>query len=166
MFNYKKEKNILTAIKNDKYIINENYLLNNNKRLYIFDLDDTLYLRTLRGLINNYDNYCDIDIDKLHEYIKEIIYKLHESNKILCIASHNPCVKYCLNKLGILHLFTYIIGEKRNKKSMVLEILNHTQIAYDEAIFLDDLIDNIKDVSELGLESHFLGSNLGILELI
>jgi HAD superfamily phosphatase (TIGR01681 family) len=146
-----------TIIKNNKNIIDEKYLLTpNNKQLYIFDLDDTLYLRTMRG-------YCDID--EFHKYIKDIIFKLYKSGKILCIASHNKNVKYCLEKLDILDLFTYIIGEyPRSKKTMVLEILDNMKITSDQAVFFDDLIKNIKDVSELGVESHWLKYNLGILE--
>lgn len=155
---FKKNISELSAIiENNKNIIDEKYLLTpNNKQLYIFDLDDTLYLRTMRG-------YCDID--KFHKYIKDIIFKLHKSGKILCVASHNKNVENCLEKLGILDLFTYIIGEyPRNKKTMVLEILDNMKMTGDQAVFFDDLIKNIRDVSELGVESHWLESNLGVLE--
>jgi HAD superfamily phosphatase (TIGR01681 family) len=150
-----KHNEFLEKIKNvgDNFVY-ENYLLTaTEKKLYIFDLDDTLYLR------------CTTDYTILHKYIKEIIRKLHKAGKILCIASHNTSVEYCLKELDIHHLFTYIIGEyPRNKGNMILEILEYTNINKDDAIFFDDLYKNIQAVSDLGVDSYHIKSNLGILE--
>lgn len=141
--------------KNGTSILDENYLLTKNeKKLYIFDLDNTLYLREV---------YYD---GEYHKYIKDILLRLYNSGKILCMASHNNSVNYYLREMGVSHLFTHVIGEyPRNKGHMVEEILGLTGMNKTDTIFFDDIHYNIKDVSDVGVESYHITSNMGILEI-
>jgi FMN phosphatase YigB (HAD superfamily) len=113
------------------------------KQLYIFDLDDTLYLRT--PMYSSRILY--------EECLKRCLLKLKNNNKILAIASHNSNPEKYLHKMGILHLFSYIIGEyPRQKDTMVAEILQHTGVSIQNTVFFDDLEQNCYIVSKMGVD--------------
>ena len=139
--------------------INDNYLLTcMSKKLYIFDFDDTIFLR----------NVSKIEKKVSQIFINEILYKLKSNNKILAIASHNVGVVEKLKELGIYKLFDIIVADEypANKAYMVDEILLRTQTKISDAIFFDDLQENISNVSKYGVHSVYIDDIYGILELI
>lgn len=122
--------------------------------LFIFDLDDTLYLRS------NY-NYDYVNEYKLK--LKSFLKYLKTQNKILTIASHNRKPHFFLQEIEILEFFDYIIGEyPRNKACMVKSLLELTNCTHSEAIFFDDLINNVKDVEDIGVKSILICDYDGI----
>lgn len=131
------------------------------KKLFIFDLDDTLYLRNkkkLSGINNNHHELCEYT-----KKITEILKKIKQQDKIITMASHNRNPKYILAKLGILDVFSIIIGEyPRKKDTMVMEILEKTGCSKDDAIFFDDHPEHIIDVKNIGVDTYFVESMHGI----
>jgi HAD superfamily phosphatase (TIGR01681 family) len=125
------------------------------KKLYIFDLDDTIYLRKVNKT-SQYD---------YHKLIRKVLTSLKKEGKVLCMASHNLDPISYLEELGVYHLFDYIIGEyPRKKDSMVLEILERTGYEKQDVIFFDDMDWNTEPVSKMGIDCYLIKSRLGILE--
>ena len=124
----------------------------NNFDLFVFDLDNTLYLH-------------DTDINyRLHyeENLKNFLIKLKRDNKKLAIASHNRAPSYFLNLMGIYDYFDIIIGEyPRSKLDMIKEIQIKTNIQNDKIIFFDDLYSNIKECNQF-IESIHVNPFIGI----
>ena len=128
-----------------------------NKKLYIFDLDNTIYLRKVKSHSQTY----------YHNIIKDTLLQLKTNGKTLCLASHNVNCIYCLKTMNIYHLFDYIIGEyPRSKDTMVIEILDKTGYKKNNVIFFDDLLKNINIVSNIGINCYLIKSKFGILEII
>ena len=126
-------------------------------KVYIFDLDNTLYLREV-----------DPDYKIIYEY-ELIIFlnNLKKNNKILAIASHNTIPRYYLEKINICNYFDYIIGEyPRSKYCMIEEILKNIKIdkciTKNDVIFFDDLNSNIKNCQENGIKSIKVDPKKGI----
>lgn len=111
-------------------------------KVYVFDLDNTLYLW---GVSKNYKSEYEY---KLVKFLKD----LKENNNILAIASHNTSPRYYLRKMNLNNYFDYIIGEYPRKKSdMIIEILkNIVTMDYTkkDVIFFDDLDYNIRECQE------------------
>lgn len=122
-------------------------------KVYIFDLDDTLYLRNVS------DEY-----KKIYEYeLIKFLNKLKNNNKILAIASHNISPRYFLRKMNIDTYFDYIIGEYPRKKSdMIVEILKNVNKVKEDVIFFDDLSYNILECKENGIKSIKIDPKNGI----
>lgn len=122
-------------------------------KVYIFDLDDTLYLRRV-----------DNEYKKIYESnVKEFLNKLKNNNNILAIASHNMSPRYFLRTMNIDIYFDYIIGEYPRKKSdMIVEILKNVNKVKEDVIFFDDLNSNILECKENGIKSIKVDFKKGI----
>jgi HAD superfamily phosphatase (TIGR01681 family) len=135
-------------------------------KVFVFDLDDTLYLHR-------------VDAEYREEYtikIREFLYSLKESGKIVCLATHNKSPYYYLHKMEIYDLFHEIIYERKdvhpslnsileytNKKDMIQEILEKTNVTNEDVVFFDDHSYNIDEVKSLGIESIYVSPKTGIL---
>lgn len=143
----------------------EQHISIHNYKVFVFDLDDTLYLHR-------------VDLSYRLEYtqkIKEFLYTLKQQGKILCLATHNRSPYYYLNQMEIYDLFHEIIYEKKdvhprhnsiyeytNKKDMIQEILDKTNTSIADVIFFDDVHYNIDEVRSLGIETVIVSPKKGI----
>ena len=116
--------------------------VNKEFKVYVFDLDDTLYLHT------------NDDLDYKREYhikVKDYLTELKNCNKILCVATHNSNPKRYLKEIGLDNLFEHIvyelkdlnscynkISEYTSKKDMITEIMRKTGYKKNKIIFFDD----------------------------
>lgn len=135
-------------------------------KVFVFDLDDTLYLH-------------NVDLLYREEYtrkVKEFLQLLKDSGKILCLATHNKSPYTYLHKMDIYDIFNEIIYETRNvhpslnsiydytnKKYMIQEILDKTNSKHDEVIFFDDHMYNINEVKSIGVETVYVSPQTGIM---
>jgi HAD superfamily phosphatase (TIGR01681 family) len=135
-------------------------------KVFVFDLDDTLYLHR-------------VDLLYREEYtrkIKEFLQLLKDSGKILCLATHNKSPYHYLHKMDIYDIFHEIIYETRdvhpslnsiydytNKKDMIQEILDKTNSTNNEVIFFDDHMYNINEVKSIGVETVCVSPRTGIM---
>lgn len=106
----------------------------NNRKLYIFDLDETLW-----------DGY------QLYPNVLDILQELHIQGHLMYIASFNLDVPSVLKRLNITNLFHGgAYGQDRSKYKMIREIVskvleNHRPVAVE---FYDDLMSNVVDVHQ------------------
>lgn len=137
-----------------------------NYKVFVFDLDDTLYLHR-------------VDLDYREEYtkkIREFLQSLRDMGKILCLATHNKSPYRYLHKMNIHDLFDEIIYEKRdvspyynsiydytNKKYMIQEIMGKTNVSSEDIVFFDDADYNLEEVKSLGVESIKVSPYKGII---
>jgi HAD superfamily phosphatase (TIGR01681 family) len=135
-------------------------------KVFVFDLDDTLYLHR-------------VSIEYREKYtikIREFLYLLKKSGKIVCLATHNKSPYHYLHKMEIYDVFHEIIYETRdvnpyknsileytNKKDMIQEILEKTNVTNEDVVFFDDHSYNIDEVKSLGIESVYVSPKTGIL---
>ena len=128
------------------------------KSVYIFDLDNTLYLWNV-----NLEYRLEYEY-KLIEFLK----KLKTNNNILAIASFNKAPRIYLKEMLILDYFDYIISEYpyednyRKKSDMIIEILKNVNKEKKDAIFFDDINSNIKDCESNGIMSIKIDPKIGI----
>ena len=135
-------------------------------KVFVFDLDNTLYLHSVNVEYR----------DKYTIKIREFLYSLKESGKIVCLATHNKSPYHYLHKMDIYDAFHEIIYETRdvnpyknsileytNKKDMIHEILKKTNLTNEDVVFFDDHSYNIDEVKSLGIESVYVSSKTGIL---
>lgn len=135
-----------------------------HKKLFIFDLDNTIYF-------NQYDDYYK----EFHINIHHLIKKLYEQGKIIAIVTYNLDPESCLEFLNIKEYVSYIykpinslqeydltLYDIRSETTYLDKIYYHlyksffinnlktklTHISNDEMIFFDDSIYNIKDVEK------------------
>lgn len=133
----------------EENLIKQQPYMYQEKRLHIFDLDDTLYLR----------NRIE-DTDEYHAQVKKMIKDLKKDGKIIAMASHNSNPHYYLSNMGIINYFDIIIGEyPREKDDMVNEILLQTGCDVTEAVFYDDQKYNIDIVGNLGVTVYHVPRN-------
>jgi HAD superfamily phosphatase (TIGR01681 family) len=135
-------------------------------KVFVFDLDDTLYLHK-------------VDVEYREEYtikIREFLNLLKDSGKIVCLATHNKSPYHYLYKMDIYDVFHEIIYETRdvnpnknsileytNKKDMIQEILEKTNVTNEDVVFFDDHSYNIDEVKSLGIESVYVSPKTGII---
>jgi len=135
-------------------------------KVFVFDLDNTLYLHL-------------VDYSYREEYtqkIKDFLQQLKDNGKILCLATHNKSPYNYLSRMNIYDLFHEIIYEKRdvnpwdnsiyeytNKKYMLQEIIDKTNVSTQEVIFFDDVYYNVDEVKSLGIESIRVSPKKGIV---
>jgi HAD superfamily phosphatase (TIGR01681 family) len=137
-----------------------------NYKVFVFDLDDTLYLHNVDFLYR----------EEYTRKIKEFLLSLKNNGKILCLATHNKSPYHYLHKMDIYDIFHEIIYEKRdvhpslnsiydytNKKDMIQEILDKTDSTNEEVIFFDDHIYNINEVKSIGVETVRVSPTTGII---
>lgn len=126
-----------------------------DKKLFIFDFDDTIYLHN----IPTYENEIYLfQMLKLFDYLKN-------NNKILAIASTNQYVEdelYSIFGLSYSNYFDIIIGERYHKKYMFPKILEHTKCLPSDTIFFDDLKKNTDQANSLGITTYHVTSKYGI----
>ena len=126
------------------------------KKVYVFDLDNTLFLHHSEA------NYAE----KYHKDVGSFLIKLKMENKKLYIASHNKAPYWYLDRIGIRYLFDDVIYEKKDmncrinkideytsKKDMLLEIMKKEMCTNSEIIFFDDHDYNISQVMSLNVKS-------------
>lgn len=131
--------------------------MSSNFKVYVFDLDDTLYLHTNKDI--EYKN-------EYHIKVKKYLEKLKKRNKILCLATHNSNPMTYLKRIGIEDMFDEIvyelkdlnahvneISEYTSKKEMITEIMKKTGYKKNKIIFFDDSDYNIDQVNSIGVKS-------------
>lgn len=137
------------------------------KLLFVFDLDDTLYLRTLE---NEYEysnsNMYHLSDKYRAEYenkIKNILSKLKEKGHKIAMASHNTYPYRHLKRMDIIHLFDFIIGEyPRSKVCMIKEIVSKTNSHIDDVLFFDDNERVVNEVRKYNIKTYFVETDFGI----
>ena len=136
-----------------------------NYKVYVFDLDDTLYLHNANALYKN----------EYHKRVKDFLEELKNQDKILCIATHNRSPNYYLDLMEIKELFDEIIYEKKDvypwrnsikdytsKKEMINSIIEKFDCNIDEIVFFDDNNYNIQEIETLGIRSVKVSSDKGV----
>lgn len=125
-----------------------------DKRLHIFDYDDTLYINSEYENTVTYKNY-----------IIDTILNLKRRGKLIAMASHNINAElYVYNKYPeIYHCFDMFICEYPiDKKILVSRILEKLNCKSNEAIFYDDRKYNIESVEQLGVFCYLVDKTTGI----
>lgn len=138
----------------------------NNYKVFVFDLDDTLYLH---GVDSCYRN-------EYTKKVKNFLQSLNDSGKIVCLATHNKSPYHYLNRMEIYDMFHEVVYETRdvhpstnsiydytNKKEMIQEILDKTNASIEDVIFFDDHMYNINEVKSIGVETVRVSPTTGIL---
>ena len=138
--------------------------MTNNKKIFIFDLDDTLYLRQLYN--RNEMDFCQYTFDFCKKYekkIKDILYKLKEKGYKIALASHNSYPYNLLKRMEIIDLFDIIIGEyPRLKVDMINEILDKTKLEKNDVLFLDDNFSIIIQAEKHDIDTYYVKDEYGI----
>jgi len=146
-----------------------NYKLTKNKdkfKVYVFDLDDTLYLHRNK------------DIQYKTEYhikVKKYLVELKNRNKILCLATHNSNPIEYLKRIGIEDMFDEIVYELKDlrasmntideytsKREMITDIMKKTGYKKNKIIFFDDSDYNINQVQSMGVKSIKVSNITGL----
>lgn len=129
----------------------ETYL---DKRLHIFDYDETLYIN------NTYENKI-----AYQHYIIKIIKDLKQRGKLIAMASHNiEAESYFYSRYHeIYNCFDmFVCKYPLNKDIMVSNILEKLNCKPHEAIFYDDRKYNIERVEKLGVFCYLVDETKGI----
>jgi HAD superfamily phosphatase (TIGR01681 family) len=141
-------------------------ILVDNYKIFVFDLDNTLYLHKANF------NYKEEYDEKVRTFLKELKMK----NKILCILTHNRKPMMYLESMKIESFFDKIIFETRNicglsanyisnytpKDEMISIIIEEFKCNLNEIIFFDDNSYNIKQIESIGIESIKVSPKDGI----
>jgi FMN phosphatase YigB (HAD superfamily) len=116
----------------------------------IFDLDNTLYNPTTNELYP--------DVIHILDYLK--------SNNIrMFVCSHNCNGKKLLQDHNILHYFEDIACYASNitKIPNMKQLILRNNIDIHDIVFFDDIMDNIRDMRQLGIKSvYVMDPNNGI----
>lgn len=134
-----------------------------NYKVFVFDLDDTLYLHKVN--INYKEKYDE----KVRAFLKE----LKAKNKILCILTHNRRPMMYLKSMKIDKFFDKIVFETKDifdkcitnytpKNEMISIIIKEFKCNLNEIIFFDDNDYNIKQIESMGIESVKVSPKHGI----
>ena len=136
----------------------------NNYKIFVFDLDYTLYL---------HEHHTSVYTEK----IINLLMLLKQNEKILCIATHNKRPYYYLSQIksNIDNFFDKIVFETKDvypsvnsikdytsKKTMLNEIIDTYNCNTNEIIFFDDSNHNINEVTSLGITSLKVSNHTGI----
>jgi HAD superfamily phosphatase (TIGR01681 family) len=125
-----------------------------DKRLHIFDYDETLYINSSHENKRTY-----------HHYIIKKILELKSQGKLIAMASHNIYAKSFFHSRypEIYHCFDMFVCEyPLNKDIMVSNILKSLNCQPDEAIFYDDRKYNIDLVKQLDVFCYLVDETIGI----
>lgn len=125
-----------------------------DKRLHIFDYDDTLYIKSTYKNRVTYKNY-----------IIDIILDLKKRGKLIAMASHNIKAElYVYNEYPeIYDCFDMFVCEyPMDKKYLVSHILEKLNCKSNETIFYDDRKYNIESVEQLGVFCYLVDNTTGI----
>lgn len=137
-----------------------------NYKVYVFDLDDTLYLHKV-----------DLTYSYIYNFnLKKFLEKLKNKKITMCIATHNKYPYMLLDRLNIKHYFSHIISESKDtnitcnlienytsKIDMMNDIITKTNCKKSEIIFFDDNTYNINQIESMGIKSILVSHTLGIL---
>jgi HAD superfamily phosphatase (TIGR01681 family) len=148
-----------------KYI-NYNKNKRSNYKVYVFDLDNTLFLH------NSEEMYTQ----QYHKKVKNYLLNLKRDNKKICLATHNKNPKYYIEKMGLDYdFFDVIVYELKNvhplfnsiteytsKKDMILEIIKKTGCKKSQVLFFDDSYYNIHQVRSINVKSVKVSPTIGI----
>jgi HAD superfamily phosphatase (TIGR01681 family) len=130
-------------------------------KLVVFDLDDTLCIRSI----------FDAKIDK---NVIDIIEFLRSKNILITLASLNCFAKLQLHFNRIYHKFTqveqrkfsyeYTVGEDRptydwSKTHMLKSILKQNNVKPENVILFDDFIVHVVEARKLGMKAHLVDPN-------
>jgi HAD superfamily phosphatase (TIGR01681 family) len=146
-----------------KYI---NYNNKSSYKVYVFDLDNTLFLH------NNEEKYTE----QYHQKVKNYLLNLKRDNKKICLATHNKYPRYYIEKLGLDYNFFDIIvyelkdvnpfinsiREYTSKKDMILEIIKKIGCRKSQVLFFDDNYYNIREVRSINIKSVKVSPTFGI----
>lgn len=135
----------------------------NNTKVYVFDLDDTLYMHEMCRPRN------------YHKKVKQALKKIKENGKKLAIATHRHHPEELLEILDIKSLIDVIITEKRPvhnsthdiedytpKSYMMREIMSILKCKKKHMLFFDDSPYNIKKVRGFKVKSILVNPYTGI----
>lgn len=163
---FKENLKVIADILHNKTIEKNKELINSNLyKVFVFDLDDTLYMRNFKGDVTTYNLNLINFLEKLY----------NRNDTILCIATHNYRPNILLTKLNIQHLFTHIISENKMhfesdsiqnytcKIKMMNEIIEKTKCKKDDIIFFDDSTFNINKINSMGIKTVLVSVDTGIL---
>ncbi len=146
-----------------KYI---NYNNKSSYKVYVFDLDNTLFLH------NNEEKYTE----QYHQKVKNYLLNLKRDNKKICLATHNKHPRYYIEKLGLDYNFFDVIvyelkdvnplinsiQEYTSKKDMILEIIKKTGCRKSQVLFFDDSYYNIRQVQSINVKSVKVSPTFGL----
>lgn len=152
-----------------------------HKKVFIFDLDNTIYF-------NENDPYYN----KFHNDVYYLIKNLYEQGKIIAIITYNLSPESCLEFLNIKQYVSFIykpiVSLKKHNLSLK-DIYSHTSfediiyyypyksffiknlktqkemnnIINEEIIFFDDSVNNIRDVkNNCNIECIHVNSKIGL----
>jgi hypothetical protein len=150
------------------------------KKIFIFDLDDTLYL-----------HHADLSFKKeYHRNILTFLKDLKKDNKLICLVTYNVNPKRLLNdsiclfdyvyspkllslseylndhNIDIEHYTPWICNDKvtlcKDKSIVIKEILSKFNCESYQAIFFDDNKVHIKAVQKIGIETVLVNPLKGI----
>lgn len=155
-----------------------------HKKIFFFDLDNTLFLHYAQ------EPYKSEYHRKIISYLKD----LKNKDNLICLVTHNPSPKVILKDL--IHLFDYIYSPEiisfaefmilstdnedkiknctpwvcsdqvslcKNKAIVIKDILSRFNFKYYQAIFFDDNYNHIKSVRDIGIESILVNPLVGII---
>jgi len=135
-------------------------------KVFVFDLDDTIYLHGLKSE------------NDFHKNVRRNLEKLKNNNKKLYVATHNKDPFWYLRRLNILDLFEKVIYEQKDVSPWINSITEYTSKAdmineiladldptcsLDDIVFFDDNDYNIKDVSTIGVRSVLVDKVTGVV---
>jgi HAD superfamily phosphatase (TIGR01681 family) len=137
-------------------------------KVYVFDLDNTLYLRGLP-----FEN-------PFHKQLRENLKMLKDEKKLLYIATHHKYPNWSINDLEISDLIEKVVFEQKDvspwcnsisdytqKSEMIKEILSHANEANNnnltvkDVAFFDDMAYNISEVEEIGVRCVLVDAKKG-----
>lgn len=115
------------------------------RKLYIFDLDDTLYLgRASPRRRSEYEA-------RLVPYLT----KLHGDGHFLTVASSNCLAKKRLSEMGLLSLFHMIISDETISKAIMVQRIRDAfpSVKLEDVTYYDDDFENVLSVSAIGVKA-------------
>lgn len=126
-----------------------------DKKLVIFDLDDTLC-----------HEGTGVYKDKvLSKEAKVVLDYLQKEGHLLAVASHNTEAVRMVKELGISQFFFKIVGyrpKSYKKMPLVEEILKETNMSKDDVVFFDDLYENVSELKRKGIKARIVNWQTGV----
>ena len=135
---------------------------NDLQKLFVFDLDYTLWpleadehinppvrLTAEGKVVDRFDNEI-----KLHTDVVEIFQSLHTRSITIAVASRSTTADLCEKLLQLFDIYKYITYKEiypRSKVNHFKKLKQNSGRDYKDMIFFDDHIDNILEISELGV---------------
>ena len=146
-------------------------LSNHLPALIVFDLDETLWPFAVG---NNYDHpppyrkvkgvVCDHLGRQIKPYpdVPDILRWLHKRNILMAAASRTETPDRAVALINLLGWADYLKLQEiypEPKTTHLENLAKKTLLAFEQMLFFDNEEGNIRDVSKLGVVSHFLNSS-------